>query len=125
MRSTVIREYAARFVRVVSPYVVELEVDLGFQVSARQRFGLRGYFAVGDAARDALERLLSDGTLIIATYRDGGNAWLADVTIVRNRTYIDAVETLISDGHGTRGRPTQVGPRSIGRGPRHHAVRAV
>lgn len=75
--------YRARLVRVIDGDTVELEIDLGFRVSIRDKVRLYGINAperrgttmeAGDAATQYLSHLLQthapDGILTIHTYRD-------------------------------------------------------
>jgi micrococcal nuclease len=108
--------YKAKLVRVVDGDTLDLEVDLGFRMTTRQRFRLMGYNApetrgpekiLGAAASARLAEVLglSEGILITTHKGDAFGRWLCDMKVLvrlneTSRSWYDVVPNLIKEGWG-------------------------
>jgi micrococcal nuclease len=103
--------YRARLVRVVDGDTVDLEVDLGFHCSIRERFRLegidtpeRGQEGFKEATAH-LEYLLDDGDIYITSTKQGSfRRWLGKIWIDDGGDHGDAIgldvnQQMIKDGH--------------------------
>lgn len=106
--------YSAALVRVIDADTVELSVDLGFRVSIRDTFRLKGINApelnteAGKTAKDYLKALIAGKTIEAETFKDKTDKYgrmLAVLWVVGNGTALNVNQALIAAGHAVRYEP--------------------
>lgn len=106
--------YRATAARVIDGDSLEVAVDCGFRISHTIQVRIAGINApeirgpsqdAGDAAKYALQYLLADRTLYVATHRDGrsfaryiADCWVED----EDGTLIDVATEMVARGHAVR-----------------------